>query len=72
MCDAWCLTGGAESTSGLAGSTFNLANAVLGGGILAFPYAFLQAGVLGGVVATLILLLFAYGALLSIVATVDL
>ena len=56
---------------GIIGATFSVMNSVLGGGILSFPYAFAAAGIVGGSVATLILVLFAYLALMIIVITYE-
>lgn len=56
---------------GIIGATFSVMNSVLGGGILSFPYAFAAAGIIGGSIATLILVLFAYGALMIIVLTYE-
>ena len=60
-----------KATSTIAQSSFNLANAVLGGGILSFPYAFAVTGVIGGILSTLVLLAFAYVAVIILVHTKD-
>ncbi|GAQ84205.1 Transmembrane amino acid transporter family protein [Klebsormidium nitens] len=44
-------------------SVFNLANAAIGAGVLAFPYAFREAGVFGGLAATFIIAIIEISAL---------
>lgn len=56
---------------GKIGATFNIISSVLGGGILAFPYAFAAAGIIPAILTTLFLSIFAYGALIIIILTYE-
>jgi len=56
---------------GFIGAIFNVNSSILGGGILSFPYAFAAAGIVGGIIATMVIVFFALIAIVIILYTYD-